>query len=276
MFKFQFYIIFVFSVFSCFSAIGQDIDDVYRIEHYKFICPSEDVSIHELYDIGIRALNSDEHTSLAGKAFYQIIQKDKHLCDAYFFTGVALTRQDKHKAAVSYYYYADSLANGISDKFKEELAESALRVSNIGLARKKYEELVITFPEKPSGYYGIGLTSTSIGDYELGISNLILAEEKYIQNNTWTLQRKSEVNLIRGILYTQLQQYKNAVESFELSEEMFGELTDYLANYAWSTYNLFLLTRKNQYKEQCINTLIKLKNRKEIKQDFLDKFQFSE
>ncbi|MTG96981.1 MULTISPECIES: tetratricopeptide repeat protein [Myroides] len=266
--------VFIFLITGTFITKGQDIDDIYRIDSYKFACPTSDEYLKQLYKVGIKSLNNDEHVNLAGKIFFQIIEKDKALCDAYYFTGVSLTKQDKHKAALTYYFYADSLSSSPNLKFKEELAEAALRVSSVGLARKEYENIVEKFPNSPIGFYGIGLTATSLGDYERGIECLELAEQKFVQINSLTEKRKSEVLLMKGILYTQLKQYEEAVVSFEGCEDMFGQLLDYLANYAWSTYNLYLQTHDVKWEEKCKATLSKLRKLPTITQEFLDKFTF--
>lgn len=253
---------------------AQDLDDIYRIDNYVFECPFANEEIQELYQTGIKALNKQEHINIAGKIFFQIIQKDNTLCDAYYFTGVALTKQNKHKAALSYYYYADSLAVKSNAEFKEELAEAALRVNNVGLARKKYEELTKDFPEDPDGYYGIGLTATSMGDFDNGLAHLNIAEEKYKAEQSWTEKRINEVWLMKAILYTMNEEYKKAMPYFEQCQTAFGTIDDYLANYALAAYHLYLQTKEPLWKQKCQQTLEQLKGNEKLKQDFFELFQF--
>ncbi|MGL4584142.1 MAG: tetratricopeptide repeat protein [Flavobacterium sp.] len=252
---------------------AQSTDKEYTFETLELSCPTDDTDVLDLFKTGLKALNSPKYYNIAGKVFFNIIQRDKTLCDAYFFTGVALTKQDKHEAAVSYYYYADSLSSKSNSLFKEELAEAALRVNNIGLARKKYEELIKYFPNDPDGYYGIGLTATTIGDIANGLQKLSIAEELYIAENTWTTQREQEVYLMKGILFITDTQYVAGLEYLDKCRTTFNTLDDFNANYALASDELFKETKDESYKAKALEALGRIKDKEKLNETFLQRFQ---
>lgn len=255
------------------TTYAQNIAKEYTFETLELSCPTDDTDVLELFKTGLKALNSPKYYNIAGKVFFSIIQRDKTLCDAYFFTGVSLTKQDKHEAAVSYYYYADSLSSKSNSEFKEELAEAALRVNNIGLARKKYEELVKDFPNDPDGYYGIGLTATTIGDIANGLQKLSIAEELYIAENTWTTQREQEVYLMKGILFITDTQYIAGLEYLDKCFDTFHTLDDYNANYALACLELSKDSKEEKYKQKVIEALSRIKDKDKLNEAFLKRFQ---
>lgn len=245
----------------------------YDYETIELSCPSNDIEVAELYKAGLKALNYPKFYNVAGKIFFSLIERDKTLCDAYFFTGVSLTKQDKHDAAVSYYYYADSLATKSNSIFKEELAEAALRVGNVGLARKKYEELTKDFPNDPDGYYGMGLTATTIGDIANGLQKLSIAEGLYIEENTWTPQRQKEVYLMKGILFIADTQYRSGLEYLDKCTDTFYDLDDFNANYAIACDEMYKETQDESYKVKIQEALSRIKDKEKLNEAFLKRFE---
>lgn len=245
----------------------------YDYETIELSCPSNDKEVAELYKAGLKALNYPKFYNVAGKIFFSLIERDKTLCDAYFFTGVSLTKQNKHDAAVSYYYYADSLATKSNSVFKEELAEAALRIGNVGLARKKYEELIKDFPDDPDGYYGIGLTATTLGDIANGLQKLSVAEELYLAEKTWTPQRQQEVYLMKGILFIADTQYRSGLEYLDKCANTFYALDDFNANYAIACDEMYKETQDKKYKAKIKEALDRIKNKDKLNEAFLKRFE---
>lgn len=237
-------------------------------------CPTDNQEINTLYDMGFSALEKPEYYNTAGRIFFQIIQLDKSLCDAYYYTGVSLTKQDKDDAAYTYLYYADSLATQPTLSFKIALAESALRIGNVGLARKKYEEIRSDFPNSPEGYYGLSLTATSIGDLVEGLVNTDRTLLKYKNAGGLTPTREQEIYLIKAILLRMNTQYDKAIEYFEKSKEHFGTTTDYLANYALTAYELYKQTKEDQWKQKSQQTLLQIQGDPTLKDDFFQQFSY--
>jgi len=237
-------------------------------------CPTENQEILELYKMGLSALEKEEYYNTAGRIFFQIIQLDKRLCDAYYYTGVSLTKQDKDDAAYTYLYYADSLATQPTLSFKVSLAESALRIGNVGLARKKYEEIKKNFPDSPEGYYGLSLTATSIGDVVEGLVNTDLTLLKYKQIGGLTPAREQEIYLIKAILLRMNTQYDMSIEFFDKCKEHFGITTDYLANYALATYELYKRTKQEQWKQASQQALLQIHDKAALKDDFFQQFTY--
>ncbi len=255
-------------------SLAQENNHEYSFDKIQLECPTVDSKLIEYYKSGFEALNYPRLANTAGKIFFSIINEDKSLCDAYFYTGVALTKQAKHEAALNYYYYADSLSVRSNSDFKQELAEAAIRVHNIGLARKKYEELVKAFPQDPDGYYGIGLTATSLGDIDNGLTHLQIAEEKYKSEGTWTTTREHEVYLMHALLLTMAKKYKEAVVYFDKCSNVYNTLDDYNANYALATYNLYKETKEEKWKELSKLAFDKIKDKEKLHQSYKDSFQY--
>lgn len=237
-------------------------------------CSTENQDILHLYEMGFKALEKPEYYNMAGKIFFQIVQMDKSLCDAYYYTGISLTKQDKDDAAYTYLYYADSLAAQPTLSFKTALATSALRIGNVGLARKKYEEIKQAFPNSPEGYYGLSLTATSIGDVVEGLVNTDRTLLKYKNTGNLPPTREQEIYLIKAILLRMNQQYDKAIEFFEKSKEHFGSTTDYLANYALTTYELYKQTKEEHWKQVSQQALLQIQDKTALKEDFFQQFNY--
>lgn len=269
--KFKLYnlVIFSFVLGYGISSVAQ----VYPIYPVKELaCSTENEEIIALYKMGFSALQNPAYSNTAGRIFFQIIQQDKSLCDAYYYTGISLTNQDKDDAAYTYLYYADSLASQPNLSFKSALAASALRIDNVGLARKKYEEIKQYFPNSPEGYYGLSLTATSIGDVVEGLVNTDRTLAKYKNTGELTPQREQEIYLIKAILLRMNMQYDKAIEFFEKSKEHFGTTTDYLANYALTTYELFKQTNAEKWKHESQEALLHIQDKETVKEDFFLQF----
>ncbi|MGG5508190.1 MULTISPECIES: tetratricopeptide repeat protein [unclassified Myroides] len=239
-------------------------------------CPTTNEEIVALYKMGFSALEQTEYYNTAGRIFFQIIQKDKELCDAYYYTGVALTKQDKDNAAYTYLYYADSLAIQPTLTFKVALAESALRIDNIGLARKKYEEIKQYFPDSPEGYFGLSLTATSLGDIVEGLVNTDRTLAKYKNTGLLTEQREQEIYFIKAILLRMNAQYDKAISFFEKSKPYFGTTTDFLANYALATYELYKQTKEAKWKIESQQALAQIQDKSTLKDDFIHQFNYDD
>ncbi len=238
----------------------------------NLVCKTEDNEILALYGKGMMALENPEYSNIAGKIFFNIIKKDKDLCDAYFYTGKALTKQGKDTAAYTYYYYADSIATQPVFEFKISLAEAALRIENVGLARRKYEEVKRYFPDNPEGYYGISLTATSIGDVVEGLVNTDLAFRKYKDYGEVTKVTEQQIYLIRAILLLMNTQYEESIECFEKSKEHYGSTIDYLTNYALACYEMYLKNKEQKWKDKSQNALLQIQDKTKIKKDFFERF----
>lgn len=257
-------------------SLAQESNKEYSFDKIQLECPTMNSKLIDYYKSGLDALNYPRLANTAGKIFFSIINEDKSLCDAYFYTGVALTKQGKHEAALNYYYYADSLSVKSNSDFKQELAEAAIRIHNIGLARKKYEELVKVFPEDPDGYYGIGLTATSLGDVDNGLAHLVIAEEKYTDEGTWTTTRENEVYLMHALLLTMVKRYNEAIVYFDKCSNAYNALDDYNANYALATYNLYIETKDEKWKTLSKLAFDKIKDKDNLHKSYIESLNYEE
>ncbi len=267
-----FFIAIAIYLFSYVNLYSQNIAESELFDEYNLECKTSNNEILEQYKIGYKLLNNPEYVNTAGKVFFNIIKEDKSLCDAYFLTGVSLTKQGKDKAAFLYYYFADSLAVKPNVLFKGELAEASLRISNIDLSRKIYEDIIQYFPESPIGYFGIGLTGTSIGDFDNAFDNIEIAEKKYIKEGNYTESKKNEIWLIKGILLTKQNKYAQAIAYFEKCEVMFGQLDDYNAHFAIASYHLYEETKNKEWKDKSLKAFKSIKNQNILEDEFIKKY----
>lgn len=261
-------------VWLCFLVQGVEGFAQESTEAITLSCPTENQEILQLYKMGFSALEKEAYYNTAGRIFFQIIQMDKQLCDAYYYTGVSLTKQEKDDAAYTYLYYADSLATQPTLSFKVALAAGALRIGNVGLARKKYEEVKKNFPDSPEGYYGLSLTATSIGDVVEGLVNTDRTLLKYKQAGGLTPTREQEIYLIKAILLRMNTQYDKSIEFFDKCKEHFGTTTEYLANYALTTYALYQQTKEEQWKQASQQALLQIRDKTTLNDDFFQQFTY--
>lgn len=199
--------------------------------NYTF-CPKPfDRESIENYQLGIDCIKANQFIGGANRLFLDLIKKDSTFCDAYFFAGYTYRLSNMDKAALTYYYIADSLSNNKSLIFKQNLAFMASKMGAFKLARKKYDEMKQFFPESPEGFYGIASTSIFIGDSENGLENLNIAINKYSEKG---VEIGEEIYLVKGILLTRNEKY---IESIEVFEKLSGKITkndEFRINYAFS------------------------------------------
>ena len=160
--------------------------------------------------------------------FFRATKEDSTFCDAYFFTGYTSRLLNEFENALVFYYMADSLAVKPSVEFKQNLAMSAMILGSDEIARKKFDELKESFPENPEGYYGVGLTSTIIGDYENGINNLNQAISIYKNSSNPSI---TDAYYIKAILLTLSEKYEDAISYFEKSSK-FKKEPNYYTHYS--------------------------------------------
>lgn len=196
------------------------------------ICPiPNDNESKENFKLGLDCIKANKFIGGANKLFLDLIKKDSTFCDAYFFAGYTYRLSNMDKAALTYYYLADSLSNNKTIIFKQNVAFMASKMGAFKLAREKYNEIKQFFPESPEGFYGIASTSIFIGDTENGLENLNIAIKKYKENE---IAIGDEIYFTHGILLTRSERY---IESIEVFEKLSGKITkndEYRINYAYS------------------------------------------
>lgn len=196
------------------------------------ICPiPDDKESQDNYKLGLDCIKANRYIGGANQLFLDLIKKDSTFCDAYFFAGYTYRISNMDKAALTYYYMADSLSNNKSIIYKQNLAFMASKMGAFKLARKKYNEMKEFFPENPEGYYGIASTSIFLGDTEVGLENLDNAITKYLQRG---IPIGDEIYLVQGILLTRNEKYFESIEAFEKLSGKITKNDDYRANYALS------------------------------------------
>jgi TolA-binding protein len=267
-------------------SYAQSKNTKYDIDKIGFSCPPANQEIKELFYTAFEALKEPEHVNTAGRILLNIITKDSKMCDAYFWLGVSLTEQGKHKNAAIYYYYADSLAPKSNLMFKRELAEAAIRIGVYGLAEQKYKEVIEQFPSLPDGFLGMGILATTVSnaypnesdkgmdDFQtIGLKNLVIAEEKYKAQKQWNKANSDKIYLTKAILFTLKRDYKQAIANFEQCKETYLNLEEFNANYALACDEYYKQTKDEKSKQEGIEAFNRIKEKEKLKEDFVKRFQ---
>lgn len=187
-------------------------------EGKRLYCVSQNPEAIRLFNIGVKTLYLNtsldkKYLEKTAQVFFKAYKTDSTFCDAAFFTGYML-RLLNEKSAFGYYYIADSLAQNKSIEFKSNLAAEAIKMGSpksIGLAMKKYLEIIHYFPESPEGYYGYAMLSPMTKEYSKGLEYINVAINKYENSG----HAKDDAYFIKAILLTLNEKYEEANDYFE-------------------------------------------------------------
>jgi tetratricopeptide (TPR) repeat protein len=234
------------------TAHSQDYTEYFKGEKLNCGTANSEALDYLARGINILHLNFErkpEYYEKCAELFHAAIKKDSTFCDAYFFTGYALSLTG-NKDAVVFYYMADSLSFNKSILFKLNLAAAALKMGPQGadLARKKYEEIIQYFPYSHQGHYGYAITSTIIGDYDKGLQQLDIAVDKYKKQYK---KEPEDAVLLRGALLSLNNKHEEAIALFkkEVSNELKKE-DNYKVHYAYSLYKLSEIKQDKKMREK--------------------------
>ncbi|MDR6157316.1 tetratricopeptide (TPR) repeat protein [Chryseobacterium sp. SLBN-27] len=191
-------------------------------------CTPENPESKKSFETAFIGLNYPKYYNSVTALLLKVAEKDPKFCDAYFMAGYFFRLQEMHKEALALYYIADSLSQNKAPIFKQNLAIQFMRFGKVDKAREKYEEMVKYFPDNPEGFYGIGNTSITIGDYDKGIENLKLAEDIYKKSG----KVKDDVTYMYGMLYSLKENYDIALPYLEDAYSTYKKDDGYLSLYA--------------------------------------------
>ena len=225
-----------------------------------------DSETKKLFDLGMECIKQNFRIGAANRIFQDIIKKDKTFCDAYFFAGYTFRLSNMNKEAVVMYYMADSLSQNKSIEFKQNLATTSMLVGKIDLSRKKFKEITTFFPENPEGYYGIALTSTIIGDYENGLENIKIAEEKYTGEN-------KDAQFVKAILLTLNNKHPESLQYYEKVQSKFSKDDNFNSSYALSLYEVGIVTKDDKMLKKAKKHYGKVKDKTGLAEDIKFKFE---
>ncbi|MFN3755152.1 tetratricopeptide repeat protein [Flavobacterium sp.] len=183
------------------------------------------------FKLGIECIQRNLYIGAANKIFQELIAKDSTFCDAYFFAGYTFKISNMPEDALFMYYMADSLSNNKSIEFKQNLAALSLQIGNDTFARKKFKEMTTYFPGSPEGFYGIALSSTTIGDVDYGLININLAEARYPTEN-------KDAQFLKAILLNLNGKYQESIVYFEKVQSEFSKDDHFNGSYALSLYEV--------------------------------------
>lgn len=183
----------------------------------------------QIYPLGIESFKYKSYSGVALKIFTEMIEIDSTFCDAYYWAGYTLRRENLNKEALAMYYMADSLSQKPLLEYKQNLASVSMLVGLDSLSRKKYKEIVKYFPDSPEGYYGIALTSTLLGDVNYGLENIDIAMNKY------SIENKDAI-FLKAVLLTLNTRYEESLNYYEKVKSHFRKDDNFNGNYALSLY----------------------------------------
>ncbi|MEN2401731.1 hypothetical protein GKZ90_0018225 [Flavobacterium sp. MC2016-06] len=225
-----------------------------------------DSETKKLFDLGMDCIKQNLYIGAANIIFQDIIKKDKSFCDAYFLAGYTFRLSNMNKEAVIMYYIADSLSQNKSIEFKQNLATTSILVGKIDLSRKKFKEITTFFPENPEGYYGIALTSTIIGDFDYGLENINIAENKFKEEN-------KDTQFLKAILLTLNKKHKEAIEYYEKVQSKFSKDDNFNGNYALSLYEVGIATNDDKMQKKATKHYEKVKDKSGLTEYIKSKFE---
>ena len=203
--------------------------DSYFLGKTNYCTPTNSDS-KKKFDVSITGLNFPKYYGGLTNILVKAIEQDPKYCDAYFMAGYYFRLQNLHKEALVLYYAADSLAQNRAPIFKQNLAIEYMRFGKADKAREKYIEMTKYFPTNPEGFYGVGNTAIVLGDYDLGLKNLKIAEDLYEKEG----EVKSDVKYMYGILYALKEDYRYSLPYLEEVYSQYKRDDGYLALYAIS------------------------------------------
>ncbi|MEO5775712.1 MAG: hypothetical protein ABIQ27_02335 [Flavobacterium sp.] len=178
-------------------------------------CPTENKEAKRLFDAGIEIMHlnrslTPKYLAANAEIFARAILQDTTFCDGYFFAGYILNLQNKYRESFAFHKVADQKSPRPILIYKINLAAISMKVELYQDARDAYQEIVKNFPENPEGYYGIGATSPMIGDYKIGLENIIKAGNMYTDKD-----QLNQCQFIKGILFALDGQYAEAKTTLE-------------------------------------------------------------
>src|SRR5690554_1769425 len=227
--------------------------------------PTDERSL-KIYNLGIECIHRNLRLDAAFEFFAEIIEKDNNFCDAYFWAGYTLRLSNMNKEAVIFFAVADSLAQNKSFEFKQYAATTGMLIGADKFARKKFEELTKYFPFSPEGFYGIALTSTSIGDVDYGLENIEIAEKKYKTSN-------KDVQFLKAILLTLNNRYHESLPYFEKSSNNFSENEHFNVHYAYSLFKVGQENEDTKMLRKAKRHYKKIKNKNELTEEIRAVFE---
>ncbi|MFC7347012.1 tetratricopeptide repeat protein [Chryseobacterium zhengzhouense] len=235
----------------------------------KNYCTPQNENSKKRFDAVIKALQFPNLYDKATRAMVDVAAKDSTYCDAFFMAGYLFRLQEKHKEALTYYYVADSLAQNKSLEFKQNLAIEFMLFGAVDKARNKYEEMTKYFPTNPEGFYGIGNTAIILGDYDLGLKNLKIAEGLYEREG----EVKSDVKYMFGILYALKEDYRYSLPYLEEVYSAYKKDDGYLALYALSMIINAKENKDASLEKKARKIYEKIKNSSKIDKELSDKLK---
>ncbi len=247
-------------------------------EGNRLYCKSSNVEAMKLFNTGIETLHlnsnlNPEYLRMTSNVFYKAYKIDSTFCDAAFFAGYT-RRLLNDKNALVLYYIADSLSQNKSKEFKINLAAESLRLGSdksIELSRKKYNELIQYFPDSPEGYYGFAVTSTIIGDVEMGLKNINFAIDKYYQNGN---ELNKDVIFLNGILLTLNKKYEEGLDNLEMCYSRYKKDVNFLIHYSLCLFKVSEIRKNDKLKEKSLKFYNKIENKNEIPKELSDLLKF--
>lgn len=237
---------------------------------YTFCPLPDDKESKDNYKLGLDCVKANLYIGGANRLFLDLIKKDSTFCDAYYWAGYTYRLSKMNKAALTYYYVADSLSNNKSLLFKQNLAFMASIEGSFTLTRKKYDEIKQYFPKSPEGYYGIASTSLIIGDSENGLENLNLAMMAY---NQMGRELGEELYWVQGIILTRVEKYDESILVFEKLSGSITKNDEYNFHYALSLMKEGKLNNNEKQIKKAKKLYEKVKDKSNLTEMVTSEFQ---
>jgi tetratricopeptide (TPR) repeat protein len=220
----------------------------------------------QIYPLGIETFKYKSYSNVAIKIFTEMIEIDSTFCDAYYWAGYTLRRENLNKEALAMYCLADSLSQKPSLEYKQNIASVSMLLGLDSLSRKKYKEIVNYFPNNPEGYYGIALTSTLLGDVDFGLNNIDISITKYDSAN-------KDAFFLKAILLTLNAKHQESLNYYEKVRSNFRKDDNFNGNYALSLYEVATKNNDEKMMKLAHKHYKKVKNKDELTEQIKKLFE---
>lgn len=198
------------------------------------------------------------------EVFYQVYKADTVFCDALYFTGYTLRCLNEPDAALYFFAKADSVAEGRSLLYKQDMAATAMRVGHPELAKQKYEEMIQYFDESPEAHYGMASLSLMTGDFKVGVNHINNAIRR---TKAMKLEVKDDILFMKATLLALDNKPAEALPLFEDAEDTYGETDLFRIYYAMALLRNYFETNDERSKKKAERHYRKIADKSLIPED---------
>jgi len=200
----------LFSVVFIFNTESQDNFDIRTIDPTDMVSPSENERAMTAYSIGTYLMHQNRLDE-AENFLKEAISLDPAFVDAMDHLGIVYRRQNRLAEAEEIYLRSIALNDRNRVPFINLAVVYRLQ-GRLNDAFQMYRHVVITHPDDPEGYFGIGTIYYIIDDYDNAMPFFDMAINLYLRLNSALVYNAF---LYKGMIYFNTGNYDDAVVYLE-------------------------------------------------------------